>query len=219
MKNVHPIIWILGATLLWGIWQITSAILNYHPIKNYPPKGTHIVALGDSLTVGVGASSPEKGFIPVLAKRLDATIVNKGVSGDTTHDALLRLSSDVLSERPNIVIVLLGGNDYLKQVEREKTFSNLRLIINNIQSNGAVVFLLGIRGGLLADHYDSDLAALANETGSFYVSNVLEGLIGNNLFMSDEIHPNDRGYEKIVDRIAPTLEGIIAAAPPKPATL
>lgn len=218
MKNVHPFIWILAAILLWGMWQIGLAIFTNHPIKNYPPKGTHIIALGDSLIVGVGAENPEKGFIPVLAKRLNITIINKGISGDTTHDALLRLSKDVLDEKPDIVILLVGGNDILKQVPKEETFVNLRSIIARIQSRGAIVLLLGIRGGLLTDQYDDDFAALAKATGSLYVPNVLLGLIGNNALMSDEIHPNDRGYERIVDRVAPVLEGLIVAVPKTPAT-
>lgn len=177
-----------------------------------------MIAIGDSLVVGVGAGSPEKGFIPILEKRLNITIANKGTSGDTTHDALLRLSKDVLDEKPDIVIVLLGGNDFLRHVPAEETFANLRLIIGQIQSRGAIVLLLGIRGGIIADHYDDDFAALAKATGSLYVSNVLEGLVGNNTLMSDEIHPNDKGYERIADRVAPVLEGLIFAAPGMPAT-
>lgn len=217
MKNVHPFVWVLAAILLWGMWQISVAIFTNHPIRNYPPKGTHIIALGDSLVVGVGAGKSEAGFVPVLARRLNIAIVNKGMNGNTTHDALLRLQKDVLDEKPDIVMILLGGNDFLKQVPAEETFANLRLIISQIQSQGAIVLLLGIRGGPIADHYDDNFTALAKETGSLYISNVLDGLIGNSAFMSDEIHPNDKGYEKIADRIAPILEGLIAVAPTPPA--
>ena len=210
---MHPYVWILAVILLWSIWQITSAVLTNHPITNYPPKGHRVVALGDSLIVGIGAGSPEGGFIPVLEKRLDTAIVNKGVSGDTTRDGLMRLENDVLNENPDIVIVLLGGNDYLRQIPEEETFANLRTIISQTQSHGAVVMLLGVHGGLLVDHFDDNFAALAKETGSLFVPNVLDGIIDNKTLMSDEIHPNDRGYEKIVDKIAPSLLGLILAAP------
>ncbi|OGZ05655.1 MAG: hypothetical protein A2845_04845 [Candidatus Lloydbacteria bacterium RIFCSPHIGHO2_01_FULL_49_22] len=218
MKQVRPFIFIFAAIIFLGMWQIASLVLEHHPIKNYPPKGEHIVAFGDSLIVGIGAGSREKGFIPMLAKRLNITIINKGVSGDTTYDALFRLSKDVLDEKPDIVILLLGGNDILKQVPKEETFVNLHSIITRIQSRGAIVLLLGIRGGLLTDQYDDDFATLAKATGSLYVPNVLLGLIGNSALMSDEVHPNDKGYERIVDRVAPVLEGLIVAVPKTSAT-
>lgn len=167
--------------------------------------------LGDSLTAGVGASDPTHGLVTQLEQRLNVSIINKGVSGDTTKDALARLP-DVLSEKPDILIVLLGGNDYLKHVPEAETFANLRTIITKAQSEGALVILVAIRGGLLADHFAAQFKALAKETGSLHVADALDGIIGNPTLMSDEIHPNDRGYEKMVDRIAPQLEIALLSA-------
>lgn len=209
--NTRKLLVFIALILLGALWQIITLFADNYPLTNYPPRGTAIVALGDSLTVGVGASSPEHGYIPILAKRLNINIINKGVSGDTTADAMKRLDNDVLGEHPNIVLILLGGNDYLKQVPQEETFRNLRTIITRIQHSGATVLLVGVRGGLFHDKFDPDFQKLAKDTGSLFVPNILEGIIGEPALMSDDVHPNDAGYLKMADKIAPTLEGLVLA--------
>lgn len=214
--DIRKVLVIVALILVGAVWQIATLILDNRPITNYPPKGSNIIALGDSLTVGVGASAPEFGFIPILAKRLNVHIENKGVSGNTSLDGIQRLERDVLNNKPDIVILLLGGNDYLRQVPQQDTFSNLRSIITTIQSQGAVVLLLGVRGGLLGDHFEENFEALAKETGSVYVPNVLEGIVGVQSLMSDEIHPNNAGYLKIADKVAPSLLGLVSAGTTSP---
>jgi acyl-CoA thioesterase-1 len=169
------------------------------PIKNTHPTGTTIVALGDSLTAGVGASDKHD-YVTLLSQKLGVAVINKGVSGDTTAQALARVP-DVLSADPKIVIVLLGGNDAIQKVPKEETFSNLHKIINKIQSSGALVILVGVQGGLLSDHFRSDFDKLARETQSVYVPNILENIIGKEGYMYDYIHPNDKGYEIVAERI------------------
>ncbi len=204
---------VIGGIFIFLIYQVVSLFGGQYPIVNFPPKGPTIVALGDSLTEGVGASTPGNNYIGVLESRLGITIVNRGVSGNTTADALARIDADITPLHPNIVIVLLGGNDYLKKIPQQETFTNLSLIIKKVQSEGAVVLLLGVRGGLLHDKFSDDFQALAKDTGCLYVSNVLDGIFGNAKLMSDEIHPNDAGYLKIADKIAPTLDGIVLSIP------
>ncbi len=210
MKRTHGVFIIICAVAaLVATLVFVFLFLQTPKITNYPPSGARIVMLGDSLTVGIGASSIENGLVPLLEKRIGVSIINRGVSGNTTRDALLRLSQDVLAEKPDITIILLGGNDYLKRVPEKETFDNLRSIISQIQSGGSVVLLLGIRGGLLVDRFDDQFKALAHETGSLFVPNVLDNIFGQQQLMSDGIHPNDRGYEKIVDKIAPSVLGIL----------
>ncbi len=200
---------ILGVILLVIIGQVWISLDGKYPIVNFPPKSATIVAFGDSLTVGVGASAPEKNYISLLENRLNMHIENRGLSGDTTRSALVRLDTDVTPLHPGIVIILLGGNDYLQKVPQEETFSNLEQIIRKIQSEKAVVLLIGVRGGLLHDKWDDAFAMLAAKTGSVFVSNILDGIIGDARLMSDEVHPNDAGYLKMADKIAPALEGLV----------
>lgn len=87
-------------------------------IENFPNIDGPIIALGDSLTSGVGAPAGED-YVSELEDLLDVNIINEGVSGDTTEDALNRLQSDVLRYDPSTVIVWLGGNDILQRYYAE----------------------------------------------------------------------------------------------------
>ncbi len=177
-------------------------------IINYPSSGTDIVAFGDSLVQGVGATSESTNFVSTLSRRLGKPIINLGVSGNTTADGLKRLS-ELDKYKPQVVILLLGGNDYLQKVPIDTTFTNLEKIIKNIQSRGAVVLLLGVRGGIINDKFDERFEELAKKTDSAFVPNVLDGLITKNEYMSDAIHPNDAGYTKIAARVYPVLQKLV----------
>jgi acyl-CoA thioesterase-1 len=172
-------------------------------ITNFPSSGTDIVAYGDSLIVGTGATSGNN-FIDLLSRRIGQPIINLGVSGNTTADGLARLHTlDDL--HPKVVILLLGGNDFLQQVPVETTFKNLSRIISYIQSKGAIVLLLGVQGSLLRDRLAPEFEALKDTYHTAYVSNVLDGLIGHSDYMADSIHPNDAGNKIIAERIYPVL--------------
>jgi len=176
-------------------------------IRNYPPKEGPIVFLGDSLVQGTGATAGND--LPALLSRaVGKTVENFGVSGDTTALGLARLDS-VIAREPSVAIVLLGGNDYLRKVPIDETFANLRTIINRLQGSGAVVLLVGIRGGLLSDAFDERFSDLADETGSAHVPDALRGLVADGRYMSDAIHPNDAGYARLAERIRPTLEKLM----------
>jgi lysophospholipase L1-like esterase len=136
---------IIGLVLVLLIFGIFYFIAGNDSYTNYPSKGTDIIAFGDSLIQGVGASSNTKSLVGVLSKKIGKPIINLGVSGNTTADGLNRIN-ELDRYKPKVVILLLGGNDYLRKVPKETTFKNLGKIIEDIQSRGAVVLLLGVRG-------------------------------------------------------------------------
>lgn len=194
---------LLGGLTLLGIlfsWYFFSDA----PIKNYPSVKTGpVLMFGDSLVEGVGATAGQS--LPEQLSRLTGTaVLNYGVSGDTTRDALSQLDG-ALATDPKVALVLLGGNDFLKKIPREETFRNLERIVTAFQTQGAIVFVLGVRSGLIGGGADAEYEALAEETGSVYVSDVLSGVFGRSELMSDAIHPNDEGYAIIAERIAPLL--------------
>jgi lysophospholipase L1-like esterase len=82
-------------------------------------------------------------------------------------------------------------------------------MVRKLQSHGAVVILLGIRGGIFADPYDPLFRKLAKTRGTLYVPDVLSGLIGNTKYMSDAVHPNNLGYDIIASRIYPELKKVL----------
>ncbi len=193
---------LIGAIL--SILIIISAIFYINKGPNFPtPKNSTVVAFGDSLVQGVGATQGND-FVSVVSEDLGIQIVNKGKSGDTTASALARID-EVLELDPGIVLVLLGGNDYLRKVPLETTFGNLETIVQTLQENGTIVVLLGVRGGLLRDTYGDDFKRFAKKHDLIFIPNVLDGLLGNEEYMFDAIHPNDVGYFIIAGRVAEVL--------------
>lgn len=87
-------------------------------VANFPPGNGPIIAFGDSLTAGVGSTGGNS-YVNQLEELIDEDIINAGVSGDTTEEALDRLEEDVLSQNPRAVIVWLGGNDHLARYYEE----------------------------------------------------------------------------------------------------
>lgn len=193
----------LGASLVvfflaWLWWGKEPAI------TNYPPPNSTIVAFGDSLIEGVGATTGND-LVSQLSRRLGRPIVNLGVSGNTTAEGVARLN-EAIEERPGIVILLLGGNDTLRRISVAESQTNLTTLITGFQQAGAVVVLLGVRGGVLRDGRAEMYETLAKQYGAVYVPDVLDGILLKPELMSDAIHPNDAGYAIIAERIAEQFE-------------
>ncbi len=177
------------------------------PVTNYPSNGTDIIAFGDSLVEGVGSTNGND-FVSLLSKKIGQPIINLGHAGDTTADGIARLS-ELDNYNPKVVLLLLGGNDHLKKIPVTDTHKNLSVIIQNIQARGAVVLLLGVRGGLFNDRFDTEFEDLRDIYHTAFVPDVLDGLFGNMQYMSDAIHPNDTGHEMIAERVYPVLMEVI----------
>lgn len=190
--------------LTWGFMEYMKQPL----IKNADSTGTNVIAFGDSLVFGVGSTEGNDMF-SVTSRELGIPIINKGVPGNTTADGLERLQRDVLDNDPRIVFVLLGGNDFLQHFATSTTFTNLETIISAIQDRGAAVILVGVRGGLITDHYEKNYEELAKKYQTGYVSNILDGLITNRELMYDSIHPNDRGYKIAAHRLEAALQQVL----------
>ncbi len=196
MKKIACVVLALAVLVLAFFWFSDSK----EKIKNFPSTNTGIVAFGDSLTYGVG-STQSGGFVSLLSRELGVPIENMGVSGETTADALKRVSS-VVERKPAVTLILLGGNDFLQRVSEEKTVANLSKIIEEIHASGSAVVLLGLR--------DSVYKPLSENYETAYVSDVLEGIYGNPQMMSsDGIHPNDAGYKLMSERVRPVLESLL----------
>src|SRR3989338_8441602 len=127
---------VAGAVLILAVWY-SFFRSGAAEITNYPSVGTDIVAFGDSLVAGTGATEG-RGFVSLLSTAIGQPVINLGVPGNTTQDGFARMS-ELNAYKPKVVLLLLGGNDYLKRIPQEQTFANLAAIIKDIQSRGAIV--------------------------------------------------------------------------------
>lgn len=179
-----------------------------------PSSDLVVVAYGDSLVQGVGASSGND-FVSLLSQRLGIPIVNKGVRGATSADALANLDASVLSLDPDVVILLIGGNDILERVPVQTTAANVSALVTRIQASGASVVLVGVHEPSVTTYdYEAQYRQIAAQTGAYFVPGVLEDIVGRPFLTVDFIHPNDAGYRMIADRIEPTLRQAVRAKAP-----
>ncbi len=182
-------------------------------------KSIRILGLGDSLMAGFGLPA-EDAFVGQLEAALGArghnvTVINAGVSGDTTAGGRARLAWS-LAEPVTHAIVELGANDALRGLEPAETEANLRAILSELTSRGIPVLLCGMLaprnlGPDYAAEFDSLYPRLAEEFGVVFYPFFLDGVAREaDLNQADGIHPNPAGVAIIVERIVPFAERLIA---------
>jgi acyl-CoA thioesterase-1 len=180
-----------------------------------------IVALGDSLTAGLGLPERE-GFAPRLqaalaARGVAAEIANAGVSGDTATDGLARLDWSV-PDGTDAVIVELGANDMLRGINLQTTRAALDRILRRLKERHIVVLLCGMRAApnLGADYgeaFERIYPELAAKYGALLYPFFLDGVAGErSLNQHDGLHPTAAGVETIVTGILPQVEELVARA-------
>ena len=163
-----------------------------------------ILAFGDSITYGTGAGVGES--YPVrLEQMLQRHVVNSGVPGETTAEGLRRLPLVLNEIRPQLMILCLGGNDFLRHLDADQTQDNLRQMIVLAKQRHVPVVLVGVpRLGLLlktAPMYSQ----LAKDMKVPLVEDVLEDVLSDPSRKSDYIHPNALGYNELAQAIAQVL--------------
>lgn len=173
---------------------------------------TTIVAIGDSLTYGYGATSTDKTYPSQLSKLLKAKVVNEGVNGDTTDDVLERLDEIMNSETPSLVLLSVGGNDMLRRVPDNVIKTNLKKIIEKLKARDMEVVLIAqpeptlfAIGGITA-HDAPFYAEIAKEEKINLISNVWSNLDKHPEYHSDKIHANDLGYAAAAQEIYNNLK-------------
>ncbi|WP_137930364.1 arylesterase [Mesorhizobium comanense] len=181
-----------------------------------------IVGFGDSLMAGFGLG-PDEGFTDRLQAALrsrgrDVTVANAGVSGDTSSGGLARLDWSV-PDGTQLVILELGANDMLRGVAPDITRKNLDQMLGRLKQRGIPVLLAGMRAApnLGADYqtaFDAIYPELAKKYDVALYPFFLDGVAGQpGLQLEDGMHPNAKGVDQMVERILPSVEKAIAAAP------
>jgi acyl-CoA thioesterase-1 len=177
-----------------------------------------IVALGDSLTAGLGVAA-EQAYPARLQHRLDEQglhyrVINAGVSGDTTAGGLRRVDW-VLKSRPDLVILELGANDGLRGLKLDETKANLERIIKRCQEASVTVILAGMKlppnyGAEYTKGFEAIYPALAKQYRLTLMPFFLEGVAGSaSLNQADGIHPTAEGYRIIADKVLETVKPLL----------
>ena len=169
-------------------------------IKNIDSRGQNIICFGDSITWGYGAN-PGEDYPSLLAKMTNIPVINAGIDGDTSTEALKRIDSDILDRNPLLVIIEFGGNDFLRKIPTEQTLENIKNMVEKIQGKGAMVVIVDISTSMLLGEYHALFLRLAQEKKAIFIPRILSGIITNPKFKSDFIHPNSLGYNMIAQRI------------------
>lgn len=164
-----------------------------------------ILAFGDSLTYGTGASETES-YPAVLAGLIGRSVVRDGVPGETTAQGKQRLPSALERHRPKLVLLCLGGNDMLRKVDDATIASNLREMIRSIQASGAAVVLLGVPKPALFGGAASYYEELAREFKLPYEGEVIVEVLRKPGLKADPIHPNAQGYRIVAEAVAALLK-------------
>ena len=194
---------------------VVIALVPAAPARGQEPV---IVALGDSLTAGLGVTA-EEAYPALLEARLAREgfhyrVVNAGVSGDTTAGALRRLDW-VLRARPVVVVVALGANDGLRGLPVTAMRDNLVAIVTRLRAAGARVLLAGMR---LPPNYGADytrefaeaFAAVARQTSVPLLPFLLDGVAGRAaLNQPDGIHPNAAGQRMVAETVWRSLRPML----------
>jgi len=178
-----------------------------------------IVAFGDSLSAGYGLEDGEA-YPDYLQKALDAKgyryrVVNQGISGDTTSGGVERISQ-ALAEKPEIVILELGGNDGLRGLPVAMSKENMDRIIQEFKAAGAKVVLAGITlprnyGPDYIREFEQMYPALATKHKIPRIQFFLEGVaMVPGLMQQDQIHPTAEGAKMVANRVVlPVLEPLL----------
>jgi lysophospholipase L1-like esterase len=183
------------------------------------PAGATVLALGDSITYGTGAT-PDTSYPAVLAQLTGWNVINAGVPGDTSAQALERLPDLLAQHSPQLVLVSIGGNDLLRQMPVDSLRANLRRICQQAMAAGAQVLLIGVPRptlsaaltGSLSDHpvYEELAAELKLPLQRQGWSEVL----ADRSLKSDEIHANAEGYRRFAQRVQTSAQaaGLVGTA-------
>jgi acyl-CoA hydrolase len=205
LNRLFIVVWVLISAAGCGSTQQYTAL----------PANASVVILGDSLTYGTGASQGED-YASILAANTRWNVINAGVPGNTSANGLARLPAllaehDTGAQKIDLLIVELGGNDFLKHVAETETVNNLKAILTQAKAKNIQTVLLaipkfspvGAAFGNLSDHplYEE----IAQETGAPLVADVFSEVLAKNSLKADPIHPNAEGYRIVESQLRNAL--------------
>jgi len=164
-----------------------------------------VLAFGDSLTYGTGASTLES-YPAVLERLIGRKVVAAGVPGEVSATGLERLSEALEQTQPKLLILCHGGNDFLRKLPEMQAAANVRAMVKLARDKGVDVVLLGVPKLGLTGSPAGFYAEIAQEFRIPYDGDVLKTVLTDNALKSDWVHPNAKGYARIAGSLAELLK-------------
>ncbi|MEO0418861.1 MAG: arylesterase [Pseudomonadota bacterium] len=203
--------------------QEAAADVDFDPIPIMGEE-VRILAFGDSLFAGYGLSDKDADSYPakletaLRARGVNARVINAGVSGDTSAAGRQRLGFvlEAETEKPDLFILELGGNDLLRGLSPDETRENFKAMLDTLEEQGIPVLLMGMRappnyGPEYQQAFDALYGELAQEYDTALIPFWLEDIYQNpQLFQDDRIHPTVEGIEELVGS---TVDQVASALP------
>jgi len=164
-----------------------------------------VLAFGDSLTYGTGAAEADS-YPAQLESLIGRKVVRAGLPGEVSAQALARLPAALEEHQPKLLLLCIGGNDFLRNLSQAEAAANVRRMISLAKSKGSDVLLIGApEKGLLVTP-PKFYAELASDLRIPYEGKVIGEVLRSPELKSDPIHPNARGYRMIAERVAELLK-------------
>ena len=201
----NKFLWTLFIRQLW-VFVIALNLLacSGAPSLSYLPENAVVLAFGDSLTAGMGASAANS-YPSVLSQLAERNVVNAGVSGEETAQGAKRLAGVLRQVNPDLLLLLEGGNDILRNRDLRRTKQNLAAMIELAHSMEIEVVLIGVPEKPLFSSVAPLYEDLADQYKIVLIDNLLASLLRKSQYKSDAVHLNKQGYRVMAESIYAVL--------------
>lgn len=169
------------------------------------PQDAVILAFGDSLTYGTGATE-DTSYPAVLQNLLGRTVIRSGVPGETTANSLERLPEVLDEENPKLMILCIGGNDFLRRMSEQQAADNIRAMIRLAKEKGVDVVLVGVPKFGLTVAPPELYQDIAWEFHIPYEGQAMHEILLSRDLKADSVHPNAKGYRVFAEKVAELLK-------------
>ncbi len=163
-----------------------------------------VLAFGDSITNGTGASESES-YPAQLERLIGRKVVRAGVPGEVTARALARLPGVLEEHQPQLLVLCIGGNDFLRNLGKAQAAANVQTMVAVAKQRGIDVLLIGTPEKGITVTPPAFYAEIAEQHRIPYEGSVIGQILRNSELKSDAIHPNAEGYRLIAERVAELL--------------
>jgi len=169
------------------------------------PQDAVVLAFGDSLTYGSGAGDGES-YPDVLQGLIGRTVIRAGVPGEVTSESLTRLPEVLEQTTPKLMILCIGGNDFLRAMSLRNAQNNIRAMIRLAKDKGVDVVLVGVPKFGLTITPPEFYEQIGKEFHIPYEGEAMHKILLSPELKADEVHPNAKGYRLFAESVAALLK-------------